>query len=102
MADKCCSSNSHNDNDKQIEESCCESNQNVNDEQIGKSCCSSTSSTTSTLKTTNNSNNSSCSEESRQTSISLEDISANQIKMNLINFKCFIGYSGWIEQRNKI
>jgi len=43
-----------------------------------------------------------CSGGSKQTFIPLEDISANQIKKNLINFKCFIGYSGWIEQRNKI
>ncbi|MGE7749820.1 heavy metal translocating P-type ATPase [Lysinibacillus fusiformis] len=112
MADKCCSSNSHNDNDKQIEESCCESNQNVNDEQIDKSCCesnqnvndeqigksccsstSSTTSTTSTLKTTNNSNNSSCSEESRQTSISLEDISANHSNSNQIELvHCQMSY----------
>ena len=93
MADKCCSSNSHdgkddqisknccdsnhqNDKGEQTSKSCCDSNQHNSDaEQIGKGCCSSTP----TSKTTDNSNSTCCSGGSKQSFIPLEDISANRM-----------------------
>jgi len=51
MADKCCSSNSHDDKDEQGSKSCCVSDHhNDKVEQTSKSSCSSTT----TSKTTNN------------------------------------------------
>ncbi|WP_155591226.1 heavy metal translocating P-type ATPase [Lysinibacillus cavernae] len=96
MADKCCSSNSHDDKDEQVSKSCCDSNHdndkgeqasksccdstnhNADDEQLGKGCCSSTT----ISKTANNSNSTCCSGGSKQTFIPLEDISANHINSN--------------------